>query len=319
MVERAVEGFLTAHLGGMATLGPAARMPVLDALEGEGLMLRSMKELEGYAIRATDGTIGHVKDFYFDDESWVIRYFVVDTGAWLLEPKGADLAHCDRTPELERTGAVRLAHESTGRGQPRHRHQTAGLEIHEIRHLRYYGYSYYWGGTGLWGGVDDPSMMLMTGYDGFVPTPHGQQTEAEKACASAEAARHQNDDPHLRSCKAATGYHIEATDGGIGHVQGMLVYEDSWVIRYLVADTSNWWLGHPVLIARRWIQNVSWSEETVSVNLTRQAVKDAPQYDSERTRPESWSGTSLNIMDIPAIGQPMRNVNPMDPVRKPKR
>ena len=46
-------------------------------------MLRSMKELEGYAIRAIDGTIGHVQDFYFDDDSWVIRYFVVDTGSWL--------------------------------------------------------------------------------------------------------------------------------------------------------------------------------------------------------------------------------------------
>ena len=46
-------------------------------------MLRSMKDLEGYAIDAIDGTIGHVKDFYFDDEAWVIRYLVVDTGAWL--------------------------------------------------------------------------------------------------------------------------------------------------------------------------------------------------------------------------------------------
>jgi uncharacterized protein YrrD len=42
-----------------------------------------MKELEGYAIHATDGAIGRVRDFYFDDESWVVRYFVVDTGAWL--------------------------------------------------------------------------------------------------------------------------------------------------------------------------------------------------------------------------------------------
>ena len=78
-----------------------------------------------------------------------------------------------------------------------------------------------------------------------------------------------------------TGYSVEATDGGIGHVQGMLVDEDSWAIRYLVVDTSNWWFGHQVLIAPRWIQSVSWSEGTVSVNLTRQTVKDSPPYDSE--------------------------------------
>ena len=244
-------------------------------------MLRSMKELEGYAIRATDGTIGHVRDFYFDDESWVIRYFIVDTGAWLWSRKVLISPIAIGHPNWSERALFVSLTKAQVKDSPDIDTELPVSRQHEIRHLRYYGYPYYWGGTGLWGGFDDPSMMLMTGYDGFVPTPHGQQTEAEKTYASAEAARHQNDDPHLRSCKAVTGYHIEATDGGIGHVQGMLVDEDSWAIRYLVADTSNWWLGHQVLIARRWIQNVSWSEETVSVNLTRQAVKDAPPYDAE--------------------------------------
>ena len=46
-------------------------------------MLRNMNDLEGDTIRATDGVIGHVKDFYFDDAAWIIRYLVVDTGTWL--------------------------------------------------------------------------------------------------------------------------------------------------------------------------------------------------------------------------------------------
>jgi len=50
-------------------------------------MLRSMNDLEDCAIRATDGIVGHVKDFYFDDKAWVIRYLVVDTGPWLLSRK----------------------------------------------------------------------------------------------------------------------------------------------------------------------------------------------------------------------------------------
>jgi len=50
-------------------------------------MLRSMKDLEGYGIRATDGTIGHVKDFCFDDHTWVVRYLVVETGSWLSSRK----------------------------------------------------------------------------------------------------------------------------------------------------------------------------------------------------------------------------------------
>jgi hypothetical protein len=46
-------------------------------------MLRTMDDLEDYSIGAIDGSIGRVKDFYFDDERWIVRYFVVDTGAWL--------------------------------------------------------------------------------------------------------------------------------------------------------------------------------------------------------------------------------------------
>ncbi|MHB8167316.1 MAG: hypothetical protein ACYDDT_11200, partial [Sulfuricella sp.] len=150
---------------------------------------------------------------------------------------------------------------------------------HEIQYLGYYGYPFYWGGEGLWGGAFYPDMM-MTGYTGFVSTPHADQSEAEKAYAQDEAAQHQNDDPHLRSCKEVMSYHIQATDGDIGHVQGLLVDEETWAIRYIIVNTSNWWLGHQVLIAPQWIQDVSWSDATVSVNLTRQAVKDAPPYDS---------------------------------------
>ena len=122
--------------------------------------------------------------------------------------------------------------------------------------------------------------MMMPGYAGLVSTPYTERPEVEEAYARADAARHQDDDPHLRSCKAVMDYHIQATDGDIGHVHGLLVDETTWAIRYIIVDTSNWWLGHQVLIAPQWIQDVSWSDVTVSVNLTRQAVKDAPPYDS---------------------------------------
>ena len=69
------------------------------------------------------------------------------------------------------------------------------------------------------------------------------------------------------------------TDGDIGHLEGLLVDPQTGAIRYLVIDTSNWWLGHQVLIAPQWVENVSWSDATVYVNLTRQSVKDPSPYD----------------------------------------
>jgi hypothetical protein len=44
--------------------------------------LRSTIAVTGYAIQAVDGEIGHVDDFIVDDETWEIRYLVVDTGNW---------------------------------------------------------------------------------------------------------------------------------------------------------------------------------------------------------------------------------------------
>ena len=106
-----------------------------------------------------------------------------------------------------------------------------------------------------------------------------EREREEAAYLRAERARHRNDDPHLRSCNAVKGYHIEATDGEIGHVAGYLVDDETWAVRYLIVDTSNWWVGHKMLIAPEWITGVHWSNETVSVNLSRASVKDAPAYD----------------------------------------
>jgi len=51
--------------------------------EGQKSMLTNTMHLKGFVIRATDGELGTVDDFYFDDETWAIRYLTVDTGGWL--------------------------------------------------------------------------------------------------------------------------------------------------------------------------------------------------------------------------------------------
>jgi len=104
--------------------------------------------------------------------------------------------------------------------------------------------------------------------------------EADRAIAAEVAAKHRDDDPHLRSCKSVTGHHIKAQDGEIGHVQGFIADEQSWQIRYLVVDTSNWWMGHQVLVAPQWIQEVSWAEKVVAVNMTRNAIQNAPEWNA---------------------------------------
>jgi hypothetical protein len=229
-------------------------------------MLRSVKSLEGFSIGATDGTIGKVKDFYFDDEAWVIRYAVVNTSAWLGHEVLISPYSLGQTD-----GAREVLPVTITKAQVEH---SPGIDTdkpisrqYETSYLGYYGYPYYWGGTGLWGERDYPGTMLT----GTGPSALRGYLRAPSAAPDG--------DPHLRSCNAVMGYHIHARDGEIGHVQGFLVDDYLWSVRYLIVNTSNWWVGHQVVISPEWIQGVSWSEAKVTIDLDRRAIKDAPVYD----------------------------------------
>jgi sporulation protein YlmC with PRC-barrel domain len=246
-------------------------------------MLRSLNDLEGYAIRATDGLIGHVQDFYFDDETWVVRYLVVEAATWLSSRKVLISPVAIGQPNwTDKVLPVSITREQV-KNSPDIDTDKPVSRQHEMEYFGYYGYyPYYWGGAGLWGGGAYPGAMLTSG--GFAGSGAEYLTaQAKLARVAREASQNENDNAHLRSGKAVMKYHIEASDGGIGHVQGLLLDDETWAIRYLIVDTSNWWLGHQVLIAPKWIQHVSWSEHTVSVNLNRESVKDAPPYHSVAT------------------------------------
>jgi sporulation protein YlmC with PRC-barrel domain len=270
-------------------------------------MMRSMKDLENYAIGASDGPIGEVSDFFFDDEAWVIRYLVVETGSWLNSRRvlisPISIRHANWS---ERLLPVAITQSQVRNSPDIDTHKPVSRQ-HETEFLGYYGYPAYWGGEGLWGEGLYP-YALLPGYPvdtEFLVEQHPRDRDPE-AEMRAERARQAQRDPHLRSCKAVIGYHIHAIDGEIGHVEDLLVDEETWAVRFLVVNTSNWWLGHKVLVATRWIDGVHWSDESVSVDLSRQSVKDAPAYDSAAAlnqdaggpalmraadgRPEDWQG-----------------------------
>jgi hypothetical protein len=236
-------------------------------------MLRSMNDLENYAIDAIDGAIGHVRDFYFDDETWVIRYLVVETGTWLSSRKVLISPFAIGQPDWEGNVLPVSITKEQVRNSPDIDTERPISRQHEIGYLGYYGYPYYWGGAGLWGPGASPGML-------FPGAPEGGGAVTEyNTRHMLESGSGKNDDPDLRSCKAVMNYHIAAIDGDIGHVHGMLVDEESWAIRYMIVQTSNWWTDHQVLIEPQSIQEVSWLDHTVTVDLTRQAVKDSPPYD----------------------------------------
>jgi sporulation protein YlmC with PRC-barrel domain len=225
-------------------------------------MLTNATHLKGLEIRATDGEIGTVDQFYFDDETWAIRYLVVQTGGWLggRQVLISPFSIVETNWQSKRLD-VALTKKQVENSPDIDTHQPVSRQ-HEAAYNQYYGYPYYWGGPFLWGPALDPAGLT-------IPTVSTQAIADSKS---------ESTDSHLRSAEAVTGYHVEATDGEIGHVDGFVVDDEAWAIRYVEVATRNWLPGKKVLVSPAWIERVSWTESKVYAGLSREAIKDAPEY-----------------------------------------
>jgi hypothetical protein len=86
----------------------------------------------------------------------------------------------------------------------------------------------------------------------------------------------------LRNVKEMRGYSIQATDGEIGKVHAFYFDDQTWVIRYMVADTGGWLLDRKVFISPAALHRPNWGEEVLPVSLTRKQVKHSPSIDTDK-------------------------------------
>jgi hypothetical protein len=229
-------------------------------------MLWTASKIKGYAIAATDGRIGAISDFLFDDATWLVRWLVIDTGTWLshrkvLLPPSA-IGHLN--PETEEF-SVRLTRKEVEDSPDIDTDKSVSRQM-ETQVYDYFGWSPYWG-TGFY----------MGGY-GYMPPPIAES--ASPGCWERADGQASGGDPHLRSTAAVTGYHIHSRDGEIGHVEDFLVADADWSIRYLIVDTKNWWPGKKVLVSPGLAKEIDWLDRRVTVDTDRQSIKDAPAYDA---------------------------------------
>ncbi len=230
-------------------------------------MLRSVKSLRGYQLRATDGEIGKVKDVYFDDHTWTARYLVIDTGGWLtgrqvlISPN--TLRGVDPASELL---AVSLTRGQVENSPSIYEDQPVSRQ-HEAELADYYGYPYYW--SAAYAGI--PSAYPIATVPPVPLEPTGL------ADGWSKSAREEGD-PHLRSAEEVMGYRIQAEDGEIGHVEDFLLDDDSWRIQAMVVDTRDWLPGKKVLLSPESIEEVDWPGASVHVRLRRDEVEGQPGY-----------------------------------------
>jgi uncharacterized protein YrrD len=230
-------------------------------------MFQNIKQLYGKKLGATDGDIGHVKDFYFDDKTWVIRYLVVDTGSWLsgrlvlLSPHAFGGRAFGRSDADANVLLVNLTRKQIENSPSIDSHRPVSRQYEE-EYYRYYGWPGYWevGGMGVMAGL--PVLAPPAAPDD--PPRHGHN---------------QRDDSHLRSTKAITGYQIQATDGSIGSVTSFMVHGKSWAIRELVVETGHWYAGKEILILPENIDRISYEYSTVFVRLTKEDIQQTVRND----------------------------------------
>ncbi len=264
-------------------------------------MLRTLTDLHGCTVRASDGEIGSIEQVHFDDETWGIRYMVVQTGDWFPDRQVVvslySLRHVDWSSN---SVYVNLTREQVLNSPALDTHRAVSRQ-HEIEYLRYYNYPIYWGGPDLWGMYAYPSVDVATRREAVPPLPR-PILHVNRALP----------DVRLRSTEEVKGYQIETTDGIIGHVTGFIFDDRAWVLRYLKIDTRNLWPGgKEVLMATRWLELVDWFAATVSTSLTRDMIERSPPYDDSipvdrsyevslheyYNRAGYWSETDTTVID----------------------
>jgi sporulation protein YlmC with PRC-barrel domain len=191
-------------------------------------MLRSLKQLYGEKLSATDGEIGAIKDFYFDEENWAIRYLVVNTGNWLASRKVLISPHSISGHPVSgksiRVGLTRKKIEKS----PSIGSQNPVLRDYEEHYHKHYALPPYW-----------------------------------KASAADMVGPQQQPETHLHSTLSVTGYLVRVGDETIGHVSDLMVNTENWKIGQLVLKTGHRLSGTDTLISPKRVERISYDQSTV--------------------------------------------------------
>jgi uncharacterized protein YrrD len=222
-------------------------------------MLQNIKEFYGRKLVGLDGDIGHVKDVYFDDQCWVTRYFVADTGSWLAERLVLLSPHAFSKRNHDKdTLRLKLRRKQIEGSPSIDSHKPISRQFEEKYH-QYYAWPAYWLAAPMDG---------MGGYAAMMPP--SQELPGGRA--------HKNhSDPHLQSAKAITGYHVQEIDGTVGHITGFIIDDKNWAIHALVVETGHWYLGKEILIPPSKIKRISFAESKVFVNVTKAEIQQTAE------------------------------------------
>lgn len=222
-------------------------------------MIVGLKSFLNFTIGAVDGEIGTIKEMFFDDRSWTVRYIVAETGRWLpgrivlLPPQ--TLTHLDWDDAVYQT---RMSMEQIKKSPrvdskpPVHVQEQVKSEDQSLKN--------YWFG--------------IAGAGVLMPSPHVIKSEQER-----QESQLQDFDDHLRSSNEVTGYHIHAKDGEIGRVDDFILNTTTWKIESLIMETGSWLSKRKLMLSPSQITDISYPTARIIVDATVEQIRHNTEFD----------------------------------------
>lgn len=242
----------------------------------------SFSAIKAATLLALDGEIGSIRDLFFEDSAWDIRYLVVDTGKWLPGRKVLISPSTVRDPDWQ-TGTlpVTLTRDQIKNSPDIDSDKPVSLQMQQEL-ASYYGWPYlptfpYW--------PVDPT---------YIPPPNTATLPLPTEPPAGET--------QLRSCQEIIQYSIEGLDGEIGQVEDLIVNTLEWRITLIVVKTGGWFTGRKLLLSATEVEKISWGGSTLSVNLSRGQVEGSPEFDGDTPVDEEFEKRLLKYYDKPPLG-----------------
>ena len=218
-------------------------------------MFIAAKEMYGAPLEGSDGRVGSLYDFLFDDQSWKLRHLVVSIDRWCLG------RHVLLYPEVlngmnwpDRRLHVQLTKEQMW--------EAPGTET-DLPTARY----------------ESLSAAQVLVWEAYWSSIQESSTEIQG-------------NPNLHSTRMLTGMHLHCSDGQLGHIDDFVIDTSSWFIRDLVVDTRNWWPGKRVLIEPSLVEKIDWDEREVRLSVPRDQIEHRPAYQMATLEEMSAAGHS---------------------------
>lgn len=220
------------------------------------ISLKGFTGFAGYRMGAIDGEIGIIKEVYFDDNSWTIRYLIVRAGNWLQGKLTLISTQALLSPDWDNElFPTNLTMDQIKNGpdidtdKPLYRQ-------HEMKLYDHFPWDIYWG-------------------LGLMPL----ENSIEIAMASQQLDAANQSDPHLRSSDKISGYKVYSTNNESGVVEDFIIDTDSWKITFVVIKLGNWLSDKKVLITTEWISEIDWLNSRISITGSVEELNKCPEFD----------------------------------------